>query len=100
MLDGMLVENVRNALSGGVVDWLAPDDATEFTITAEPDNFEIVWKSCQAMEVDLILQRDIHRHKKLLLADMDSTMITQECIDDWLMLRVLAKPSKPSHFER
>ena len=82
MLDGMLVENVRNAWGGGVVDWLAPDEAAEFSITAEPDNFETVWKSCQAMEVDLILQRDVHRRKKLLLADMDSTMIAQECIDE------------------
>ena len=82
MLDGMLVENVRNAWGGGVVDWLAPDEAAEFSITAEPDNFEPVWKSCQAMEVDLILQRDVHRRKKLLLADMDSTMIAQECIDE------------------
>ena len=82
MLDGMLVENVRNAWGGSVVDWLAPDEAAEFSITAEPDNFETVWKSCQAMEVDLILQRDVHRRKKLLLADMDSTMIAQECIDE------------------
>ena len=82
MLDGMLVENVRNAWGGGVVDWLAPDEAAEFSITAEPDNFETVWKSCQAMEVDLILQRNVHRRKKLLLADMDSTMIAQECIDE------------------
>ena len=82
MLDGMLVENVRNAWGGGVVEWLAPNEAAEFSITAEPDNFETAWKSCQAMEVDLILQRDVHRRKKLLLADMDSTMIAQECIDE------------------
>ena len=82
MLDRMLVENVRNAWGGGVVDWLAPDEAAEFSIKAEPDNFETVWKNCQAMKVDLVLQRDIHRRKKLLLADMDSTMIAQECIDE------------------
>ena len=81
MLDGMLVENIRNAWGGGVVDWLALDEAAEFPLTAAPDNYEAVWKSCQAMEVDLILQRGDRRRKKLLLADMDSTMIAQECID-------------------
>ena len=78
MLDGTLVENIRNAWGGGVVDWLAPDEAAEFSLRAAPDNFEAVWKSCQALEVDLILQRGDRRRKKLLLADMDSTMIFQE----------------------
>ena len=46
MLDRMLVENVRNAWGGGVVDWLAPKEAAEFSIKAEPDNFETVSKNC------------------------------------------------------
>ena len=32
--------------------------------------------------VDVIIQRDADRHRKLLVADMDSTMITIECIDE------------------
>ncbi len=32
--------------------------------------------------VDIIIQREAHRHRKLLIADMDSTMITVECIDE------------------
>jgi phosphoserine phosphatase len=35
-----------------------------------------------AAPVDVVLQRDERRRKKLLLADMDSTMIGQECIDE------------------
>jgi phosphoserine phosphatase len=36
-----------------------------------------------ALPVDVIVQRDdAHRRKKLFLADMDSTMIGQECIDE------------------
>ena len=34
------------------------------------------------MEVDLALQHSKNRRKKLLIADMDSTMIAQECIDE------------------
>jgi phosphoserine phosphatase len=32
--------------------------------------------------VDVIVQTEAHRQKKLLIADMDSTMITVECIDE------------------
>lgn len=33
-------------------------------------------------DVDVIIQPEAHRHRKLLVADMDSTMITVECIDE------------------
>ena len=33
-------------------------------------------------DVDIIVQRADNRHRKLLVADMDSTMITVECIDE------------------
>ena len=32
--------------------------------------------------LDIIVQPAAHRHRKLLVADMDSTMITVECIDE------------------
>ena len=32
--------------------------------------------------IDVIVQREADRHRKLLIADMDSTMITVECIDE------------------
>jgi phosphoserine phosphatase len=32
--------------------------------------------------IDIIIQPLAHRHRKLLVADMDSTMITVECIDE------------------
>ena len=31
---------------------------------------------------DVVVQTEAHRHRKLLIADMDSTMITVECIDE------------------
>ncbi len=36
----------------------------------------------QLGESDVIIQAEAHRHRKLLVADMDSTMITVECIDE------------------
>ena len=36
----------------------------------------------QALGVDLVVQPTAGRRKKMLLADMDSTMINEECIDE------------------
>jgi phosphoserine phosphatase len=81
-LDPTLVQSLRNAWGGGDVVWLAPDIAAEFSLAAEPANFWEVWETAQSMGVDLVLQHTQGRRKKMLLADMDSTMIQQECIDE------------------
>ena len=81
-LDPALVESLRNAWGGGDAVWLAPDEAAEFGLAGMPDNFDDVWQSCQALGVDLVIVPQDGRRKKMLLADMDSTMIQQECIDE------------------
>lgn len=77
-----LVESLRNAWGGGDAQWLAPDEAAEFMLEHRPDNQWDVWADLQQMGVDLIVQPAAGRRKKMLLADMDSTMIQQECIDE------------------
>jgi phosphoserine phosphatase len=81
-LDPALVESLRNAWGGGPALWLAPDEAAEFTLPAIPDNRWTVWEDLQAQGVDLVVLPAANRRKKMLLADMDSTMIQQECIDE------------------
>ena len=81
-LEGALVENLRNAWGGGDADWLSVKEAAEFMLPAEPDNLWDVWADLQTAGVDLVLQHAEGRRKKMLLADMDSTMIEQECIDE------------------
>ncbi|QUJ76257.1 phosphoserine phosphatase SerB [Sulfitobacter albidus] len=81
-LDPALVESLRNAWGGGDAVWLSPDEAAEFTLPQIPANREEVWQSCQAMGVDLVIVPTDGREKRMLLADMDSTMIEQECIDE------------------
>ncbi|TKZ17909.1 phosphoserine phosphatase SerB [Shimia litoralis] len=81
-LDPALVESLRNAWGGGDAVWLAPDEAAEFDLATMPDNLWDVWADLQNMRVDLIVQPSEGRRKKMLLADMDSTMIQQECIDE------------------
>ena len=81
-LDASLVENLRNGWGGGDAVWLAPGEAAEFSLAAKPGNLWEVWADLQALGVDLAVQRAEGRRKRLLIADMDSTMIRQECIDE------------------
>ena len=81
-LDSALVRSLRNAWGGGEATWLAAEEAAEFTLPAMPDNLWGVWAEMQKQGVDLAVQAVEGRRKKMLLADMDSTMIQQECIDE------------------
>ena len=81
-LEPALVENLRNAWGGGEAIWLSPDEAAEFHLQTMPENLWQVWEDLQGMRVDLIVQPTDGRRKRMLLADMDSTMIQQECIDE------------------
>ena len=81
-LDAATVEALRNAWGGGSARWLNPGVAAEFDLAEEPGNFWQVWADLQALELDLALQPAAGRRKAMLLADMDSTMIEQECIDE------------------
>ncbi len=81
-LDPALVESLRNAWGGGDAVWLAPDEAAEFLVSEMPGNRWEVWADLQGMGVDLAVQAAEGRRKKILLADMDSTLIQQECVDE------------------
>ena len=76
------VESLRNAWGGGAVRWLAPGIAAEFPLAEVPDNRWQTWEALQTLGIDLVVQPEAGRRKKMLLADMDSTMIGQECIDE------------------
>ncbi len=82
VLEPNLVENLRNAWGGNDVRWLAPREAAEFSVMSKPDSFWESWSSLQKMGIDLVIQPAKNRRKQALLADMDSTMIQQECIDE------------------
>ena len=82
VLDRAAVESLRNAWGGGDAVWLDPGVAAEFAIAAIPGNRWAAWEAFQAMGIDLVVQGAVGRKKRLLIADMDSTMIAQECIDE------------------
>jgi len=81
-LEPALVDSLRNAWGGGEALWLSPDEAAEFTLGCMPENRWRVWDDLQKMRVDLVVRPAAGRRKAMLLADMDSTMIREECIDE------------------
>jgi phosphoserine phosphatase len=81
-LDRATVEALRDAWGGRTVRWLAPGAAAEFAVAAVPTEAWDHWAALQGIGVDLCWQPAEGRQKRLLLADMDSTMIRQECIDE------------------
>lgn len=82
VLDRATVESLRNAWGGGAARWLDPGVAAEFDLAQTPGNLWQVWQDLQALRIDLAVQPAAGRRKRLLIADMDSTMIRQECIDE------------------
>ena len=81
-LDGAAVEALRGAWGGSAARSLAPGAAAEFVMPTVPGNRWRVWEDFQTLGIDLVVQPAAGRRKRMLLADMDSTMIGQECIDE------------------
>lgn len=66
----------------GTPRWLARGVAVEVGLPDLPEDRWEVWARWQDRGVDLVVQPAAGRRKRVLLADMDSTMIQQECIDE------------------
>ncbi len=63
-----------------LVRWIDQGDAADLEIAADPSEVRSAFKGWEG--VDIIPLRPGPREKGLLVADMDSTMIGQECIDE------------------
>ena len=80
-LDARLVAAVHAAV-GGEVNWLTQRIAVEFVKPYAADPVAIARDLVAGRPIDVALVPLANRRKKLLIADMDSTMIEQECIDE------------------
>jgi len=85
-LDPALVDRARAALPGtGEPQALGPE-ATDIPFTpdtrADQRGLADAVRAALGQPIDIVVQPAAHRQKKLFLADMDSTMIGQECIDE------------------
>ena len=75
----------RALLPGGVEErWLAPAEALDLAMPEPPGPsvLEAIDNWRHAHGLDVFVQPAAGRRKRLLLADMDSTLIGQECIDE------------------
>jgi phosphoserine phosphatase len=75
---------IQTAMKLGVqgMVWLAENIACDIEMVTFPEHTEMVWQDLQEQGIDFVIQPIEGRRKKVLLADMDSTMIRQECIDE------------------
>lgn len=65
--------------------WLADGIACDLPLKSGTDAIEakqLLDNALGGLPIDIIVQEQDTRRKKLLIADMDSTMIEQECIDE------------------
>ncbi|WP_301075701.1 phosphoserine phosphatase SerB [Sphingomonas sp.] len=65
----------------GVVEWLDEGDAADIQFAGQPSAARAALEG-GGDGVDVVVQPIEGREKRLLVADMDSTMITVECIDE------------------
>lgn len=82
VLDRATVDALCCDWGGQGLRWLEAGVAAEFLVDALPQTQAQVWQDLQARRIDLAVQKAEGRRKRLLIADMDSTMIRQECIDE------------------
>src|SRR5947199_2122647 len=85
-LDTTVVDGARAILSTpGPAQWLFDEVAVDIPFSGTEDVHAIEDRLRQArgdLPIDIVVQPQAARRKKLLLADMDSTIIGQECIDE------------------
>ena len=60
--------------------WIDEGDALDLTVNANPAT--VRWALEALPETDVVVQPEEPRFRRLLVADMDSTIIGQECIDE------------------
>jgi phosphoserine phosphatase len=80
-LEARLVDAIHHEV-GGEINWLNPGVACELVSPRHADPIGIARGIIDTRPVDAALVPLAHRRKKLLVADMDSTMINEEGIDE------------------
>ena len=86
-LSAAIVARARKALTGGEPQWLDPGIAADISFNADKSaDQRLIAEQVRGVfagaPVDILVQQASGRRKKLFVADMDSTMIDQECIDE------------------
>jgi phosphoserine phosphatase len=73
------------AVGASAISWLGENAACDMALdegTAKENATAILREALAGHPIDVVVHEAAGRRKKILLADMDSTMIDQECIDE------------------
>ncbi len=88
-LEPSLVRDVKTAVLGLETVWLSEGQAVDIVLDGDANDqdhvayVEALLRSIIAgRPIDIAVQSPVGRRKSVLIADMDSTMIEQECIDE------------------
>ena len=84
-LTNALVDAAAAAAGARAAYWLADGIAADLPLPDGPSKSEIdgaIRAALAGHPIDVVVQAQEGRRKRLLIADMDSTMIEQECIDE------------------
>ena len=84
-LSSSLGEEAARLLEAQHIGWLAADVACDLPLPEAADAADATSRLATLLAgkpIDFAIQQAANRRKKLLIADMDSTMIDQECIDE------------------
>jgi len=80
-----LVTTIANTIDSKNTYWLADGIACDCLLpeSGDPANIEtMIREILTSLPIDVVVQEQNSRRRKALIADMDSTMIEQECIDE------------------
>src|SRR5579871_285953 len=86
-LDSTVLDGARAILpSSGPARWLWDEVAADIPFGDGSEDIGAVTRRLRTaredLPIDIVVQPQATRRKRLLLADMDSTMIGQECVDE------------------
>ncbi len=80
-LSPAVIDRVRGAIGGGEPIILSPGEACDIPCTTAPEN-AIIEAALERLPIDAITTKARGRRKGLLVADMDSTIVTSETLDE------------------
>jgi phosphoserine phosphatase len=80
-LSAAVIARVRTAIDGGPPEMLSPGEATDIPCRVVPDA-AVVERALEGAPIDAIATPARNRRKGLLVADMDSTIVTSETLDE------------------
>jgi phosphoserine phosphatase len=85
LLTPTLANMAFEAVGASALRWLSQDVACDLSLPeglGKPEAEQLLRNALGSEPVDIVVQQEAGRRKAILIADMDSTMIDQECIDE------------------